>query len=205
MYKYIYTYIYIYIQTCVYIYVIVHIFIHMYIDTNQYVYIIYQGHRFISKCQFAIPSVHVSGGQRHTAKGQRTSPVLLSEPQRLPQKVILLFFWQNPALIPAIYPSSHPCFLLFTMFAWKFSFFTCKCQLEVSRNKDAPNSQSSILMGCSLINHSFGGTSIYGNPQFLLVESPLKQKKKIQWSSVPVRRLSRRMVRNRPRPEPGDK
>ena len=37
--------------------------------------------------------------------------------------------------------------------------------MEVSYNGAIP--KSSILIGCSLINHPFGGTPIYGNPHIL--------------------------------------
>jgi hypothetical protein len=34
--------------------------------------------------------------------------------------------------------------------------------MEISRNEGSP--KSSILIGFSLVNHPFWGTSIYGNP-----------------------------------------
>ncbi len=46
----------------------------------------------------------------------------------------------------------------------KFSFF--KCYMGVSKNGGTP--KSSILIGFSIINHPFWGTTIFGNTHILL-------------------------------------
>ena len=43
------------------------------------------------------------------------------------------------------------------------------CHMDVSKNRGIP--KSSILIGFSIINHPFSGTSIFGNPHILVLFS----------------------------------